>query len=68
MNIHLQHDSVVLQYQNQKLIQQLEAQNIEYSFLEKKLEQLKDRQKHYNHTLELVDMFWENVCISHFNI
>ncbi|KMZ66381.1 E3 ubiquitin-protein ligase BRE1-like protein [Zostera marina] len=53
-------DSVVLQYQNQKLIQQLEAQNIEYSFLEKKLEQLKDRQKHYNHTLELVDMYWGN--------
>lgn len=51
-------DTAVLQYQNQKLIQKLEAQKAEYVFLENKCSQLKERQKPYDSTLSMVDKCW----------
>ncbi|CAA6673888.1 unnamed protein product [Spirodela intermedia] len=47
-------DTTVLQYQNQKLSQQLEVQKFEYSALQNKFNQLKDDQKSYDDTLLLL--------------
>ncbi|XP_021279613.1 E3 ubiquitin-protein ligase BRE1-like 1 isoform X1 [Herrania umbratica] len=52
-------DATVLQYQNQKLIQKLEAQKFERSALENKLSQLKEKQKPYDSTLKVVNKSWE---------
>lgn len=51
----------VLQYQNQKLVQKLEAQKVERSVLENKLRQLKERQRPYNTTIEIVNRSWESL-------
>ncbi|KAK8480055.1 hypothetical protein V6N12_033972 [Hibiscus sabdariffa] len=52
-------DTAVLQFQNQKLLQKLEAQKVEYSALENKFIQLKEKQKRYDSTLKVVNKSWE---------
>jgi len=59
-------DIVVLQYQNQKLIQKLETQKLEYAALENRFTQQNDRQKSYDPTLSVVKKSWEQVIGSHF--
>ncbi|XP_078428745.1 histone mono-ubiquitination 1 isoform X2 [Wolffia australiana] len=54
-------DTTVLQYQNQKLSQQLEVQKFEYSTLQNKFNQLKDDQKYYDETLNVVKKSWEQL-------
>lgn len=57
----LQIDTAVLQFQNQKLVQKLETQKVEYSALENKFAQLKERQQPYDSTLKVVNKSWEEV-------
>ncbi|KAA3471488.1 E3 ubiquitin-protein ligase BRE1-like 1 isoform X1 [Gossypium australe] len=52
-------DAAVLQFQNQKLVQKLEAQKVEYSTLENKFLQVKEKQKPYDSTLKAVNKSWE---------
>ncbi|OAY62491.1 E3 ubiquitin-protein ligase BRE1-like 1 isoform X2 [Manihot esculenta] len=52
-------DAAVLQFQNQKLGQKLEAQKIEYSVLENKFSHLKEKQLPYDSTLKSVHKSWE---------
>ncbi|KAH1080811.1 hypothetical protein J1N35_020572 [Gossypium stocksii] len=52
-------DTQVLQFQNQKLLQKLEAQKVEYSAFENKFIQLKNKQKPYDSTLQVVNKSWE---------
>ncbi|KAG6747915.1 hypothetical protein POTOM_047806 [Populus tomentosa] len=52
-------DTAVLQYQNQKLQQKLEAQKVEHSALENKFSLLKEKHKPYNSTVKAVDKSWE---------
>ncbi|KAJ6404727.1 hypothetical protein OIU84_012821 [Salix udensis] len=52
-------DTTVLQYQNQKLQQKLEAQKVEHSALKNKFSQLKEKQQPYNSTLNAVNKSWE---------
>ncbi|GMI74091.1 REDUCED DORMANCY 4, histone mono-ubiquitination 1 [Hibiscus trionum] len=52
-------DTAVLQFQNQKLVQKLEAQKVEYSTLENKFIQLKEKQKPYDSILKVVNKSWE---------
>ncbi|XP_022756960.1 E3 ubiquitin-protein ligase BRE1-like 1 isoform X1 [Durio zibethinus] len=52
-------DAAVLQYRNQKLLQKIEAQKVEYSSLENKFIQLKEKQKPYDSTLKVVNTSWE---------
>lgn len=54
-------DAVVLQYQNQKLVQQLEAHRVEYSVLENKFDQQKQKQKNYDDILVVVDTTWRKL-------
>ncbi|KAJ9171209.1 hypothetical protein P3X46_014604 [Hevea brasiliensis] len=54
-------DTAVLQFQNQKLVQKLEAQKVEYSALENKFSQLKEKQLPYNSTLKSVHKSWESL-------
>ncbi|KAH9733320.1 E3 ubiquitin-protein ligase BRE1-like 1 [Citrus sinensis] len=54
-------DTAVLQFQNQKLVQKLETQKVEYSALENKFAQLKERQQPYDSTLKVVNKSWEEV-------
>ncbi|TKY66301.1 E3 ubiquitin-protein ligase BRE 1 [Spatholobus suberectus] len=54
-------DIVVLQYQNQKLTQKLETQKLEYTALENRFSQLKERQKSYDSTLAVVKKSWEQL-------
>ena len=57
----------MLQYQNQKLVQKLEAQKVECIALENKFCQLKEKQQHYDETLAVVNEAWEQVvylCIA----
>ncbi|CAJ1780003.1 unnamed protein product [Sphenostylis stenocarpa] len=54
-------DIVVLQYQNQKLIQKLETQKLEYAALENRFTQLKERQKSFDPTLAVVKKSWEQL-------
>ncbi|XP_043720938.1 E3 ubiquitin-protein ligase BRE1-like 1 isoform X2 [Telopea speciosissima] len=54
-------DTAVLQYQNQKLVQQLEAQKVEYSALENKFCQQKEKQCDYDDTLQVVNRSWEQL-------
>ncbi|XP_022770213.1 E3 ubiquitin-protein ligase BRE1-like 1 isoform X2 [Durio zibethinus] len=55
----MQHDTAVLQFQNQKLLQKLEAQKVEYSAFENKFILLKEKQKPYDSTLKVVNKSWE---------
>ncbi|TYI69715.1 hypothetical protein E1A91_D08G172600v1 [Gossypium mustelinum] len=52
-------DTAILQFQNQKLLQKLEAQKVEYSALEYKFIELKEKQKSYDSTLKVVNKCWE---------
>ncbi|KAK8615065.1 hypothetical protein V6N13_068851 [Hibiscus sabdariffa] len=52
-------DTAVLQFQNQKLVQKLEAQKAEYSTIETKFIQLKEKQKPYDSILKVVNKSWE---------
>lgn len=54
-------DTAVLQYQNQKLKQKLEAQKVECSALENKFSQLKETQQSYNATLTMVNKTWREL-------
>ncbi|XP_039046544.1 E3 ubiquitin-protein ligase BRE1-like 1 [Hibiscus syriacus] len=54
-------DTAVLQFQNQKLLQKLEAQKVECSALENKFIQLKEKQKRYDSILNAVNKSWEAV-------
>lgn len=56
-------DTKVLQFQNLKLVQKLEAQKIECIALENKFSQLRDKQLPYNNTLEVVQKAWEEVIV-----
>lgn len=51
-------DTAVLQYQNQKLVQQLEVQKAEHAASESKLCQLKDKQQASDDTLAMVRSSW----------
>ncbi|KAE8660865.1 E3 ubiquitin-protein ligase BRE1-like 1 [Hibiscus syriacus] len=51
-------DTAVLQFQNQKLVQKLEAQKVEYSTLENKFIQLKEKQNPYDSILKVVNKSW----------
>ncbi|KAK9142960.1 hypothetical protein Syun_012360 [Stephania yunnanensis] len=51
-------DTAVLQYKNQKLLQQLEVQKVEYIALENKLYQLKEKQHASNDTTTVVNQSW----------
>ncbi|KAL4351665.1 hypothetical protein GQ457_06G033050 [Hibiscus cannabinus] len=52
-------DTQVLQFQNQKLLQKLEAQKVEYSALENKFIQQRNKQKAYDSTSKVVNKSWE---------
>lgn len=54
-------DTAVLQFQNQKLVQKLEAQKVENIALENKFCQLKEKQRPYDETLEAVNEAWERM-------
>ncbi|KAF5952884.1 hypothetical protein HYC85_010828 [Camellia sinensis] len=54
-------DNAVLEYQNQKLVQKLEAQKVEHIALEKKHSQLKEKQQPYDETLVVVNKAWEQL-------
>ncbi|GFY92696.1 histone mono-ubiquitination 1 [Actinidia rufa] len=55
-------DTAVLQYQNQKLVQKLEAQKVECIALENKFCQLKEKQQPYDETLAVVNEAWEQLA------
>ncbi|KAL6981293.1 ubiquitin-like modifier hub1 [Sarracenia purpurea var. burkii] len=54
-------DTAVLLYQNQKLVQKLEAQKVERIALENKFCQLKEKQQPYGETLAVVNEAWEQL-------
>ncbi|XP_039035874.1 E3 ubiquitin-protein ligase BRE1-like 1 [Hibiscus syriacus] len=54
-------DTAVLQYQNQKLVQKLEAQKVEHSTLENKFIQLNEKQKQYDSILKVVNKSWDSL-------
>ncbi|XP_042514647.1 E3 ubiquitin-protein ligase BRE1-like 2 [Macadamia integrifolia] len=54
-------DAAVLQYQNQKLVQQLDAQKHELHVLEGKFKELKDKQTSYDDTLITVNRLWNQL-------
>lgn len=56
-------DVAVLKYKNQKLVEQVEAQKVEYLVLEDKLNQLKEKQKTYTGTLTVVNESWDRVIL-----
>lgn len=53
----------MLQHQNQKLSQKLEAQKIEIAALESKFFEQKEKQQPYDSTLSLVQNSWEEVLL-----
>ncbi|PKA46449.1 E3 ubiquitin-protein ligase BRE1-like 1 [Apostasia shenzhenica] len=54
-------DVAVLQFQNQKLFQQLEAQKIEYFVLEDKYHKIKKHQDIYEDTVMIANKSWEKL-------
>jgi len=60
----IQLDTAVLQFQNLKLSQKLEAQQVECSILEDKLSQIKEKQLPYNSSLKTVHKSWEKVTLN----
>ena len=59
----MQLDVAVLQYQNQKLIQKLEVQKVEYKSLQNKYAHLKEKQEPYDITVAVVKNCWEEVLV-----
>lgn len=55
-------DITVLQYRNEKLIQKLETQKVEYLALENKFSQLKEKHQPYDSTLTVVNKSWEKLA------
>ncbi|CAL9762324.1 unnamed protein product [Musa acuminata subsp. burmannicoides] len=54
-------DAAVLQYQNQRLVQQLEAQKAEMHTLEGKFKELRERQSSYDKSLMTVNRMWNQL-------
>ncbi|XP_043691971.1 E3 ubiquitin-protein ligase BRE1-like 2 [Telopea speciosissima] len=54
-------DAAVLQYQNQKLVQQLDVQKHELHVLEEKFKELNDKQTSYDDTLITVNRLWSQL-------
>ncbi|XP_071736096.1 E3 ubiquitin-protein ligase BRE1-like 1 [Rutidosis leptorrhynchoides] len=54
-------DTVVLKFQNQKLVQKLESQKVECVALENKFIQLREKQYPYNTTISVVDKSWDEL-------
>lgn len=54
-------DTVVLKFQNQKLVQKLESQKVECVVLENKFSQLREKQLPYSKTLATVDKSWDEL-------
>lgn len=54
-------DTAVLQFQNQKLLQKIEAQKVECSALGSKVSRLKEKQQPYDLTLKSVNKSWESL-------
>ncbi|KAK1303934.1 E3 ubiquitin-protein ligase BRE1-like 1 [Acorus calamus] len=54
-------DATVLQFQNQKLLQQLEVQKVEHAALQTKYGQLKEKGCAINDALTVVDRFWKEL-------
>ncbi|KAJ0083929.1 hypothetical protein Patl1_29941 [Pistacia atlantica] len=54
-------DAAVLQYQNQKLVQQLDAQKHQLHDLEAKIKELKDKQTSYDDMLITVNQLWNQL-------
>ncbi|CAI0445890.1 unnamed protein product [Linum tenue] len=52
-------DTAVLQFQNQKLLQKLEAQKVEYCTSESKFSQLKEKQQPYDSILKAISKSWK---------
>lgn len=59
----MQLDTVVLKFQNQKLVQKLESQKVEFIALENKFSQLREKHLPYSKTLAVVDKSWDEVVI-----
>jgi hypothetical protein len=64
-------DATALQYENQKLVQQLEAQKAEMHILEGKFKMLRDQQCSYDKILISLNKMWNqvipcgsNICIA----
>lgn len=57
----LQVDAATLQYQNQKLVQQLDLQKHELHDLEAKIKELVDKQASYDGVLITVNQLWNQV-------
>ncbi|KAK3030124.1 hypothetical protein RJ639_038873 [Escallonia herrerae] len=57
----LQVDAAVLQHQNQKLVQQLDAQKHELHNIEAKIKELKDKQASYDDLLITVNQLWNQL-------
>lgn len=65
----LQVDAAVLQYQNQKLVQKLDAQKHQLHDLEVKIKELKDKQTSYDDMLITVNQLWNQVkCCFFFDV
>ncbi len=56
----------MLQYQNQKLAQQLDVQRTEISVLEGKCNSLRSKQASYDDTLVTINRIWNQVWVSMF--
>jgi E3 ubiquitin-protein ligase BRE1 len=57
-------DATSLQYENQKLVQQLEAQKSEMHILETKFKELRNEQCSYDDTLISLNKMWNQVLSS----
>ena len=60
----LKMDATALHYENQKLVQQLEAQKSEMHVLEAKFKELRNEQSSYDNTLISLDKMWNQVLSS----
>nr|GEX84593.1 E3 ubiquitin-protein ligase BRE1-like 1 [Tanacetum cinerariifolium] len=54
-------DTVVLKFQNQKLVQKLESQKVECVALDNKFSQLREKHLPYNKTLAVVEKSWDEL-------
>lgn len=56
-------DAAVLHYQNQRLVQRLEAQKAEMHTLEGKFKELREKQSSYNKSLMTLNKMWNQVIL-----
>lgn len=59
----MQVDATVLQYQNQKLLQQIDIQKQELHDIEARIKELKDKQSSYDDILIVVNQLWNQVSL-----